>query len=132
MAMLISELVTWVTVTPNLSILSVIEGAYVQFTCKTSPGVPATTVRWFKAEHKSGIPHMEFTDSSQFSIHTNISGTISSLQILPRRNDSGIAIYCKAMNNFTEVESQRRVGLNVLRTCKIVITNNTRKKCPSF
>ncbi|KAH3796807.1 hypothetical protein DPMN_150379 [Dreissena polymorpha] len=132
MEMLISELVTRVTFTPDLSILSVIEGSYVQFDGKTSPGVPAPTVRWFKAENKSGIPPMEFTDGSQISIHPNISGTISSLQIIPRRNDSGIVIYCTAMNNFTEVESQRRVSLDVMCTCPIVITNNTRKEWPSF
>ncbi|KAH3796819.1 hypothetical protein DPMN_150392 [Dreissena polymorpha] len=130
--MKISELVTWVTITPDINRLREVEGAYVQFTCQTSPVVPAPTVRWFKAENKSDIPPMEFTDGSQISIHPNISGTISSLKIIPRMNDSGIVIYCKAMINFTEVESQRRVSLDVMCTCQIVVTNNTRKELPSF
>ncbi|XP_052221638.1 hemicentin-2-like isoform X2 [Dreissena polymorpha] len=120
----LAQLVNWVTITPNITILSVIEGSYVQFNCQTSPGVPAPTVRWFKAENKSGIPPMEFTDGSQISIHPNISGTSSLLQIIPSRNDSGIVIYCKAMNTFTEVESRRRVGMNVLYGHKVQKMND--------
>ncbi|XP_053384649.1 uncharacterized protein LOC123535998 [Mercenaria mercenaria] len=92
----ILDAVKTVKLTPPTN--SIMEGVESLFTCETSACRPAANVSWFK-ESVNGQSH-EITDVIPWTeeAHGGLAKSISFLEYIPSRNDTGAKLYCTALN----------------------------------
>jgi hypothetical protein len=106
-------------ITPISSIITVNENTEIELECKTSGGLPAATVIWYKNGGTSSQQGNEVAINSLiWSSSINVNGleeVISNLKYTPSRNENGWRIYCKARNVVGQalIVSTRKPQLNV-------------------
>ena len=107
---------------PTNNVVTIEENSETEFVCKTSGGLPAATVRWFKDQSTTvttdDVEITNFATSTSTTIDDLISVT-STLKYSPGKGDNGMKIYCTARNYVNTLTSDRKPQLNVL--CKLYI-----------
>ncbi|XP_053373002.1 nephrin-like, partial [Mercenaria mercenaria] len=102
---------------PTGSVVTVQENIETVFVCRTSGGLPAATVRWFRDQTTSNITDdVEITTYATTSIsktNDNLLYVTSVLRYAPQKYENGMKIYCAANNSAETLLSTKQVLLDV-------------------
>lgn len=115
MFLLILEVpISWVSMTKPASgnTANTILGRNSTFQCKTSEGLPAATVLWYKDEGDFGTVD-EFIFTEAVSDTEGLVIVSSTLTLTPTIDDHNKQIYCTANNTETTLLTTRILKLNV-------------------